>query len=60
MFWLDVDKAIPTFDNQIVKIKVADFNKNYTTLGFYNHKEQVWYSIQGDCLNDNVYKWKYK
>ena len=60
MFWIDVDKAIPSFDGQIVKVKVADLTKNYVTDGYYNHREQVWYSVDGYCLNDNVYEWKHK
>ena len=55
--WIDTDIAIPAFDKQIVKIKVADFAENYVTEGYYNHREQVWYDKNGHCLNDNVYKW---
>ena len=55
--WIDTDIAIPAFDEQIVKIKVADFAENYVTEGYYSHREQVWYDKNGYCLNDNVYKW---
>ena len=55
--WIDTDIAIPAFDKQIVRIKVADFTENYVTEGYYNHREQVWYDKNGHCLNDNVYKW---
>ena len=58
MFWISTDKAIPAFDSQVVKVKVADFFSDYITEGYYNHKEQIWYSITGYCLNDNVYAWK--
>ncbi len=60
MFWISTDKAIPAFDDQIVKVKVADFTKDYTTYGYLNHKEYRWYSVEGWCLNDNVYAWKHK
>jgi hypothetical protein len=60
MFWISTDKAIPAYNDQIVKVKVADFTKDYITYGYYNHKEQCWYSIDGWCLNDNVYAWKQK
>lgn len=58
--WIDVDKAIPSFDDQIVKVKVADYCYDYITDGYYNHKEEVWYSVDGYCLHDNVYAWKIK
>lgn len=60
MFWISTDRAIPAFDSQIVKVKVADFTKDYVVDGYYNHNEQVWYSVDGYCLNDNVYAWKHK
>lgn len=56
--WIDVDIAEPSYDNQIVKVKVADFSGNYITEAYYNHMEQKWYRKNGICLNDNVYKWK--
>ncbi len=59
MFWIDVDKAIPAYDEQLVKVKVADFTKDYTTEGWYDHERQEWYSVDGFCLNDNVYAWKH-
>lgn len=55
--WVDVDTAIPAFDKQIVKVKVADYAQDYETEGYYNHREQVWYDKNGNCLNDNVYEW---
>ena len=55
--WIDADIAIPAYDKQIVKIKVADFAENYVAEGYYNHKEEVWYRKDGYCLNDNVYQW---
>ena len=59
MFWIDVDKAIPAYDEQIVKIKVADSAGNYKTEGWYNRYKQEWFSIEGYCLHDNVYAWKH-
>lgn len=59
MFWIDVDKAIPAYDEQLVKVKVADFTKEYTTEGWYDHNRQEWYSVDGCCLHDNVYAWKH-
>lgn len=56
--WIDTDIAEPSYDNQIVKVKVADFSGDYITNAYYNHKEQKWYRKDGICLNDNVYKWK--
>ena len=31
MFWISVDKAIPAYNEQIVKIKVADVAGDYKT-----------------------------
>ena len=59
MFWIDVDKAIPAFSDQLVKVKVADFTKNYTTYAYYIHRLQEWWSFDGYNLNDNVYAWKH-
>ena len=59
MFWISVDKAIPAYNEQIVKIKVADVAGDYKTEGWYDHEKQKWYSIKGYCLHDNVYAWKH-
>jgi len=59
MFWISADKAIPAFNKQIVKVKVADVSKNYITYAYYNHGLQEWWSHDGHCLNDNVYAWKH-
>lgn len=59
MFWIDVNKAIPAYDEQLVRIKVADFAKDYTTEGWYDHNKQEWYSVDGFCLHDLVYAWKH-
>ena len=56
--WIGTDIAVPAYDKQMVKVKVADFCKDYIAYAHYNHKEQVWYDENGHCLNDNVYKWK--
>lgn len=56
--WIDTDIAEPSYDNQIVKVKVADLTGNYITEAYYNHMEQKWYNKDGYCLNDNVYQWK--
>lgn len=59
MFWIDADKAVPAFSDQLVKVKVADFAKDYTTYARYIHKLQEWWSVDGYNLNDNVYAWKH-
>ena len=59
MFWINVDKAIPAYDEQLVKVKVADFTKDYITEGWYDHNKQEWYSVDGFCLHDNVYAWRH-
>ena len=59
MFWINADKAIPAFNCQVVKVKVADFNKDYITEAWYDHDKQQWFSIDGICLNDNVYSWRH-
>lgn len=59
IFWVNTDKAIPSYDEQLVKIKVADSAGDYITEGWYNHEEQKWYSAGGFCLDDNVYAWKH-
>lgn len=59
MFWISVDKAVPAYNDQIVKVKVADFTKNYVTYGQFHHEKYCWYSIDGYELNDNVYAWKH-
>lgn len=59
MFWISIDKALPAYDEQIVKVKVADFVKDYVTEAWYDHTQWVWYSVEGYCLNDNVYAWKH-
>ena len=59
MFWISADKAVPAYSDQIVKVKVADFTKDYTTYGHFNHEKYCWYSIEGWSLNDNVYAWKH-
>jgi len=56
--WIDTDIAKPAYDKQIVKVKVADFSGDYITNAYYNHREGKWYNKDGNCLNDNVYKWK--
>ncbi len=56
--WISTDIAEPSYDNQIVKAKVADFAGNYTTDAYYNHREQKWYSKDGVCLIDNVFQWQ--
>lgn len=45
--WIDTDIAEPSYDNQIVKVKVADFSGDYITNAYYNHKEQKWYRKDG-------------
>lgn len=59
MFWIDTDKAIPAYDDQVVKIKVVDPYKDYTTIGWYDHQREEWFSIDGLCLHDNVYAWRH-
>lgn len=59
MFWISTDKAMPAYDEQVVKIKVADPYKDYITKGWYDHKREEWFSIDGLCLHDNVYAWRY-
>lgn len=59
MFWISVDKAVPAFSGQVVKIKVADFAVDYTAEGWYDHRIGKWYHIDGYCLHDNVYAWKH-
>ena len=59
MFWNSTDKSIPAYTDQLVKVKVADFAKDYTTEGWYDHDRQEWYSVDGFCLHDNVYAWKH-
>lgn len=59
MFWIDTNKAIPAYDGQVVKMKVADPCKDYTTKGWYDHKREEWFSIDGLCLHDNVYAWRH-
>lgn len=59
IFWVNTDKAIPSYDEQLVKIKVADSAGDYITEGWYDHEEQKWYSADGFCLDDNVYAWKH-
>lgn len=56
--WIDTDIAKPSYDNQIVKVKIADFAGNYITYAYYCHKEGRWYMKDGICLNDSVYQWK--
>jgi hypothetical protein len=58
IFWIDPDKAIPAFSDQLVKVKVADLGGDYTTYAYYIHRLQEWWSKDGYCLNDNVYAWK--
>lgn len=58
MFWKDTDKELPT--NKIfVKVKVADFKKDYIDIAHYNESDFHWYSKDGYDLNDNVYRWKF-
>lgn len=59
MFWNSTDKSIPAYDDQLVKVKVVDFAKDYITKGWYDHDRQEWYSVDGFCLHDNVYAWKH-
>ena len=59
MFWISTDKALPAFDEQVVKVKVADFGGDHITDAWYSHKYGLWFSIKGYCLNDNVYAWKH-
>lgn len=56
--WISTDIAEPSYNDQIVKVKVASFSGDYITYAFYNHRELVWYDKDGNCLNDNVYQWK--
>lgn len=56
--WIDTNLAQPAFDEQICMLKVADFKTDYITRGYYNHREMCWYTVDGYCLNDNVYAWK--
>lgn len=58
MFWIKVDKAIPAFSCQVVKVKVAD-SKNCKIEAWYDHDKQQWFSIDGYCLHDYVYAWKH-
>lgn len=55
--WIDIDVAIPSYDRQLVEIKVAD-SEEYISSGYYDHREQIWYSFDGFCLNNNVYEWR--
>lgn len=55
--WISTNIAEPSFDKQVVKVKVADFYCNYITEAYYDHNEMKWYNKEGSCLNDNVYKW---
>ena len=59
MLWISTDKAIPAYDEQLVKIKVVALPQGYTTEGWYDHDRQEWYSVEGYCLHDNVYAWKH-
>lgn len=55
--WIDTDVQLPE-SKQLVEVKVADFAGDYTTIGYYDVKDFRWYSEDGLCLNDNVFKWR--
>lgn len=59
MFWIDVNKAIPASNKQVVKVKVADYVGYHVTYAHYSHSLKIWISEDGRFLNDNVYKWKH-
>ena len=59
MFWINADKAIPAFSDQLVKLKVADYAGDYVTYGYYNHRYQEWWTASGYNLKYNVYAWKH-
>ena len=57
VFWVSVQIAVPTYSNQIVMAKVADFSGDYMTKAHYNEKKDCWFDEKGYALNDNVYEW---
>ena len=59
--WTSTDIALPAFDGQKVKIKVADFVQDYNAIGYFNHRQNEWNILLEDGTSipsDNVYSWK--
>lgn len=60
--WVDTDIAEPSYNDQIVKVKVNSLMGSYTTYAWYNHEDYSWYIkdgvCDGACLDDLVYRWK--